>query len=89
MIAAPVVEVNVSSYATRLHEFLKEHRKVQEQEAMIADLKKAVETLMAHSREQDLQIQRVRDEVQMSRPERQLAASGHQTRNQCVYSGGR
>jgi len=49
--------------AMLLNEFLKEHRTVQEQQATIAQLKKEIETIIAHSKEQDLQIQRVRDEL--------------------------
>jgi hypothetical protein len=63
-----------------LNEFLKEHKKVeeqayklerqnrriQEQEAMIAQLKKELETLVAHVREQDSKIQRVSDQVGMN-----------------------
>ena len=50
--------------AMLLNEFLKEHRKVEEQEATITQLKKDIKTILAHSREQDLQIQNVRDQVQ-------------------------
>jgi hypothetical protein len=53
--------------AMLLNEFLKEHRKVQEQEATIVHLTKQIETILAHSKEQDSQIQRVRDQVQMNR----------------------
>ena len=61
--------------AMLLNEFLKEHRKVEKQEATIAQLKKEVETMVAHAREQDAQIQRVRDEVRMNRPDAQTVAS--------------
>jgi hypothetical protein len=63
-----------------LNEFLKEHKKVeeqayklerqnrriQEQDATIAQLKKELETLVAHVREQDSKIQRVSDQVGMN-----------------------
>ncbi len=48
--------------AMLLNEFLKEHRKVEEQEATIAELKKGMETLVARSKEQDGKIQRVSDQ---------------------------
>jgi hypothetical protein len=60
--------------AMLLNEFLKEHRKVAEQQATIAQLKKEIEAILAHSKEQDLEIQRVRDQVQISRSAAQLAA---------------
>src|SRR5438874_11312798 len=55
--------------AMLLNEFLKEHCKVQEQEGTIAQLKKEIETIIAHSKEQDSQIQRVRNQVEMNRPD--------------------
>jgi hypothetical protein len=62
--------------AMLLNEFLKEHRKVEEQEATIAQLKKEIETVIAHSREQDLEIQRVHDQVQtMNGPDARLVTS--------------
>ncbi len=54
--------------AMLLNEFLKEHRKVQEQETMIAQLKKEVEALVAHAKAQDSKIQKVSDQIEMSRP---------------------
>src|SRR6266498_2565426 len=53
--------------AMLLNEFLKEHRKVQEQETMIAQLKKEVEALVAHAKAQDSKIQKVSDQIEMSR----------------------
>ena len=57
--------------AMLLNEFLKEHRrvqeqtqKIQEQETTIAELKKQVQTVVAHAKEQDVKIQRVSDQVQ-------------------------
>jgi hypothetical protein len=59
--------------AMLLNEFLKEHRKVQdqgrkikEQETTIAELKKQVQTVVAHAKEQDIKIQRVSDRIQIS-----------------------
>src|SRR5207237_4686017 len=63
--------------AMLLNEFLKEHRKVEEQQATIAELKKEIETIVAHSKEQDSQIQRVREQVQMKRPDARVAVGNH------------
>ena len=61
--------------AMLLNEFLKEHRKVeeqnrtiQEQSTTIVELKKQMQSVIAHAKEQDLQIQRVRDEAQRNSP---------------------
>jgi hypothetical protein len=54
--------------AMLLNEFLKEHRKVEQQEATIAELKKGMETLVARSKEQDAKIRKVTDQIEMSRP---------------------
>ena len=45
--------------AMLLNEFLKEHHKVREQEAMIAQLKKEMAAVIAHLAEQDAKIQTV------------------------------
>ena len=58
--------------AMLLNEFLKEHRKVQEQEAAIAQLKSGMDSLIAHIKEQDSKIQKVSDEIEMSKPAAQL-----------------
>jgi hypothetical protein len=63
--------------AILLNEFLKEHRKVEEQQATIAQLKKEIETIVAHSKEQDSQIQTVRDQVQMNRPDARAVVSNY------------
>ena len=59
--------------AMLLNEFLKEHRKVQEQtqkiqeqETTIAELKKQVQSVVAHAKEQDIKIQRVSDRIQIN-----------------------
>src|SRR6185436_7031791 len=56
--------------AMLLNEFLKEHRKVQEQdrkikeqETTIADLKNEIEAVIVHAKEQDAKIQRVSDQI--------------------------
>ena len=84
-----------------LNEFLKEHRKVLEQEATIAGLKsevtkqasaiahqqndfeatiselrKEMETAVAHAKEQDARIQKVTDQVQLSRPAPRMVSTG-------------
>jgi len=66
--------------AMLLNEFLKEHRKVQEQnhkiqqqETTIAQLKKEVEAVVAHSKEQDAKIQIVSAQIDLSRSGTKLA----------------
>jgi Chaperone of endosialidase len=61
--------------AMLLNEFLKEHRKVEEQQATIAELKKAIAHLAARDKEQDAKIQKVSAQIEMSRPARQLASN--------------
>jgi methyl-accepting chemotaxis protein len=82
--------------AMLLNEFLKEHKKVeqqngklesqarriQEQQATIGQLKSAMaqqqtamQSVVAHSKQQDAQIQRVSDQMQMSSTERRTVAS--------------
>ena len=65
-----------------LNEFLKEHRKVQdqehriqEQEAVIEQLKKKMETVVARLKEQDSKIQRVIDLVEMNKGSLQVVRS--------------
>jgi uncharacterized membrane protein (DUF106 family) len=57
-----------------LNEFLKDHKKlekqareIQEQRATISELKKAMETAVARLGEQDSKIQRVSDQVEISK----------------------
>jgi len=59
--------------AMLLNEFLKEHKKVEEQQATIAQLKNGMDALVAHIKEQDSKIQKVSDRVEMSKPTPQLA----------------
>jgi len=68
--------------AMLLNEFLKEHRRneeqvnqIEQQTATIRHLKKEIETIIAHSKEQDLQIQRVSDQVQINRSAARIAAA--------------
>jgi uncharacterized coiled-coil protein SlyX len=51
-----------------LNEFLKEHGKVEEQQAAIAQLKKQIEALTAT-------VQKVSDQVALSKPAPQLVAN--------------
>jgi hypothetical protein len=61
--------------AMLLNEFLKEHHQVEEQQATITQLKKQIETIVAHSKEQDSQIQGVSAQVEMSKPEPEVAVN--------------
>jgi hypothetical protein len=54
--------------AMLFNEFLKEHRKVEEQEATIAQLKKGVQVLTAQLHEQASQIQKVSAQLELSKP---------------------
>jgi hypothetical protein len=66
--------------AMLLNEFLKEHKKVEEQQASIADLKstvaqqqKGMEVLTAQLKEQAAQIQKVSAQVEMAKPATKVA----------------
>jgi hypothetical protein len=52
--------------AMLLNEFLKEHRKVEEQEAIITQLKKDMEAVAGRLKEQDSRIQRVTEQIELS-----------------------
>jgi hypothetical protein len=56
--------------AMLLNEFLKEHRKVEEQQATIAQLKKGMELLAVHTKEQDLKIEKVSARLAAASPSR-------------------
>jgi len=47
--------------AMLLNEFLKEHRKVEQQEFTITQLKNEIQAIVAHSKEQDSEIRKLRD----------------------------
>jgi len=73
--------------AMLLNEFLKEHRKVeeqanriQEQETTIVELRKGLESVIAHAKEQDLQIQRASAQLAADTPFRR----GPETTNPIV-----
>jgi len=53
--------------AMLLNEFLKAHRKIQEQETTITELRKEMGALVAHSKEQDSKIQKVSDQIEISK----------------------
>jgi trimeric autotransporter adhesin len=53
--------------AMLLNEFLKEHKKVEEQQATIAELKRAIALLAARDEEQAAQIQKVSAQLELSK----------------------
>ena len=61
--------------AMLLNEFLKEHRKNEEQQATIAQLKSGMEALTATVKEQAAQIQKVSAQLEASKPAPQVAAN--------------
>jgi hypothetical protein len=61
--------------AMLLNEFLKEHRKNEEQQATIAQLKSGMEALTATVKEQAAQIQKVSDRLEASKPAPQVVAN--------------
>jgi hypothetical protein len=58
--------------AMLLNEFLKEHRKNEEQEATIAQLKNEMASVVARLKAQDSKIQAVSDQLQLSKPAPQV-----------------
>ena len=58
--------------AMLLNEFLKEHRRNKDQEAIIAELKKAIARLTARDEEQAAQIQKVSTQLEASKPAPQV-----------------
>src|SRR6266480_1857627 len=60
-----------------LNEFLKEHKKVEEQQANIAELKSTVGVLTAQLKEQAAQIQKVSAQLEVGKPATKVAL-GHQ-----------
>jgi DNA-directed RNA polymerase specialized sigma54-like protein len=63
--------------AMLLNEFLKEHRKNQEQEATIAQQQKEIETLKAGLKEQASQIQKVSAQLELSKPASKTVLNNH------------
>jgi len=60
-----------------LNEFLKEHRKVDEQEKTIAELKSGMTALASIVKEQAAQIQKVSAQVEASKPAPQVVNNNH------------
>jgi hypothetical protein len=58
-----------------LNEFLKQHRKVEEQEATITQLKDGMKVLTASLKEQASQIQKVSAQLEVSKPAPQTVLS--------------
>jgi hypothetical protein len=54
--------------AMLLNEFLKAHRKVQEQESTITQLKEEMAAVVARLTQQDAKIQRVNDRIELGMP---------------------
>jgi trimeric autotransporter adhesin len=61
--------------AMLLNEFLKEHRKNEEQQATIAQLKSGMEALIATVQEQAAQIQKVSAQLEANKPTPQVVAN--------------
>ena len=61
--------------AMLLNEFLKEHRKNEEQQATIAQLKSGLEALTATVKEQAAQIQKVSAQLEANKPTPQVVAN--------------
>jgi hypothetical protein len=61
--------------AMLLNEFLKAHRKAQQQEATITELKRGIEILTTKFKEQAAQIQKVSAQLEMSEPAARTAAN--------------
>jgi len=63
--------------AMLLNEFLKEHKKVEQQEATIAQLRSQMETVVAQLKEQDSKIQKVSAHIELSKPVAQFVGISH------------
>jgi trimeric autotransporter adhesin len=61
--------------AMLLNEFLKEHKKVEEQQASISQLKGEMQTMVAQLKEQAAQIQKVSAQLEVNKPAPQVVAS--------------
>ena len=58
-----------------LNEFLKEHKKVEEQQASISQLKGEMQTMVAQLKEQAAQIQKVSAQIQVNKPAPQVVVN--------------
>ena len=69
-------QVNTVRYeavnAMLLNEFLKENRKVEEQKATIAQLKKEMGSVVARLKDQESKIQKVSDQLELRKPAPQM-----------------
>jgi Chaperone of endosialidase len=61
--------------AMLLNEFLKEHKKVEEQQASISQLKSEMQTMVAQLKEQAAQIQKVSAQLEVSKPAPQVVVN--------------
>jgi len=61
--------------AMLLNEFLKEHKKVEAQQATISELKNEVQTVVAQLKEQAAQIQKVSAKLEVSKPAPQVVVN--------------
>jgi len=57
------------------HAFVEEHRKVNKLETTVAQLNKEMETVVAHAKEQDAKIQRVSEQIELSKPAPQIVGN--------------
>jgi hypothetical protein len=58
-----------------LNEFLKEHKKVEDQQASISQLKSEMQTMVAQLKEQAAQIQKVSAQLQVGKPAPQIVVN--------------
>ena len=61
--------------AMLLNEFLKEHKKVEEQQASISQLKSEMQTMVAQLKEQAAQIQKVSAQLEVNKPAPQVVTN--------------
>ena len=61
--------------AMLLNEFLKEHRKVEQQQASIARLRTEIQSVVAHLKEQDLKLQKVSAHLQVGKAAPQMGSN--------------
>jgi hypothetical protein len=61
--------------AMLLNEFIKEHKKVEEQQASISQLKSEMQTMVAQLKEQAAQIQKVSAQLEVTKPAPQVVAN--------------
>ena len=62
--------------AMLLNEFLKAHRKIEEQDQTISQLKAGMEALISTVKEQAAQIQKVSAQLEIAKPAAKVARSG-------------